>query len=200
LGGFNLTTTQLPTPETAIRYLSLEKGTALFLQGDKTFAIFAIRRGRIRLVRHLADGNIVPLHVAHTGQTFSEAALYSDFYHCDAIADLDSEIEVHPKEALSKALDDSSEAAHAFTAHLAKQVIALRSRLEIRNIRSAEERVMQFLRLEVTEIDQSITFSRPLKDIANDIGLTHEVFYRTLSKLESSGALIRTSRTIKLQK
>ena len=193
-------TAQLPTPETAIRYLSLEKGTALFLQGDKTFAIFAVRRGRIRLVRHLTDGNMVPLHVAHTGQTFSEAALYSDFYHCDAIADLDSEIEVHPKEALAQALNESSEAAQAFAAHLAKQVIALRSRLEIRNIRSADERVMQFLRLEVTEKDHSITFTRPLKDIANDIGLTHEVFYRTLAKLASSEALIRMGRTIKLQK
>ena len=33
-------------------------------------------------------------------------------------------------------------------AHLARQVIGLRSRLEIRNIRSAQERVIQYLQLE----------------------------------------------------
>ena len=41
-----------------------------------------------------------------------------------------------------------------------------------------------------------ITFTRPLKDIAADIGLTHEVFYRTLSDLERSGKISRDNRTI----
>ncbi len=81
---------------------------------------------------------------------------------------------------------------------LARQVISLRSHLEIRNIRSAKERVVQFLRLAASEENGSITFSRPLKDIAGDIGLTHEAFYRTLAKLESSGEIARSGRTITL--
>ena len=188
----------LPTPAEAIGRRRLAKGETLFCQGDRTFAIFAVRRGRVRLVRHLADGSTVPLYVAHDGETFSEAALFSQVYHCDAIADVDSEIEVHPKDALSRALDENPKAARTFMAHLARQVIALRSRLEIRNIRSARGRVIQFLQLAVIEENRSVTFARPLRDIAGDIGLTHEAFYRTLAKLEQSGKIARSGRTITL--
>jgi len=191
---------QLPTPPSAIRYQTLAKGEALFLQGDSTFAIFAVRRGRVRLVRHLLDGTTVPLHIAHAGDTFSEAALFSPVYHCDAIADMPSEVEIHPKPPLLQALDDDTEAARLFMALMARQVIALRSRLELRNIRSAIERVTQFIRLEVNEPDRQVTFIRPLKNIAGDIGLTHESFYRTLAELEASGTITRRKRTITLLK
>ena len=155
------------------------KGEMLFRQGDTTFAIFAVRSGRVRMVRQLADGAAVPLHVAQDGDTFSEASLFSLFspvYHCDAVADTDTEIEVHPKDALSRALSESPQAAQVFMAHLARQVIGLRSRLEIRNIRSAQERVIQYLQLEADGETRAITFARPLKDVAGDIGLTHEAF------------------------
>jgi CRP-like cAMP-binding protein len=46
----------------------------LFFQGDQTFAIFVVRRGCVRLVRHSADGITLPLNVAHDGKTFSETA------------------------------------------------------------------------------------------------------------------------------
>jgi CRP-like cAMP-binding protein len=168
--------TPLPTPPSALRQQSLAKGEMLFRQGDTTFAIFAVRSGRVRMVRQLADGAAVPLHVAQDGDTFSEASLFSPVYHCDAVADTDTEIEDHPKDALSRALSESPQAAQAFMAHLARQVIGLRSRLEIRNIRSAQERVIQYLQLEADGETRAITFARPLKDVAGDIGLTHEAF------------------------
>ena len=194
----SMTLTSLPTPVSALSLRTLAKGEMLFRQGDKSFAVFAVRRGQVRMVRHLAGGGAVPLFVAHDGDTFSEAALFSPVYHCDAVADVETEIEVHPKDALSQALADSPEAAQAFMAHLARQVIGLRSRLEIRNIRSAQERVLQFLQLEAGDETRSVIFARPLKDIAGDIGLSHEAFYRTLAKLETSGKIARTGRTITL--
>jgi len=193
-----MTLPSLPTPVSSIHHRTLAKGDTLFLQGDRTFAIFAVRQGRVRLLRHLADGSTVPLHIAHDGETFSEAALFSGVYHCDAIADVDSEIEIHPKDALARALNENPNAARAFMAHMARQVIDLRARLEIRNIRSAPERVIQFLQLAVNETDRSIRFERPLKDIAGDIGLTYEAFYRTLAKLEKSGRILRSGRAITL--
>jgi len=188
----------LPTPKKAITLRKLVKGEMLFCQGDVTFAIFAVRRGRVRLLRHLQDGSTVTLYVARTGSTFSEAALFSAVYHCDAVADKDSEIEIHPKAALSQAFNENPEAAQNFMAHLARQVINLRARLEIRNIRSASERVLQFLNLTVNEASQSVTFEHPLKDIASDIGLSHEAFYRTLSTLEANGKITRKGRTLML--
>jgi CRP-like cAMP-binding protein len=195
-----MTLLPLPTPAEEVSRRRLAKGEALFRQGDRTFAVFSVRRGRVRLVRHLADGSAVPLYVAHDGDTFAEAALFSPVYHCDAVADVDSEIEIHPKRALASALDDLPPAARALMENLAQQVIALRSRLEVRNIRSAAERVMRFLWLESGERDHCVTFERPLKDIAGEVGLTHETFYRTLARLEASGTIARDGRTVTLLK
>ena len=87
-------------------------------------------------------------------------------------------------------------------AHLAGQVITLRARLEIRNIRAAEERVIQYLHLVAgdgdADGDDAIEFSRPLKDVAAEIGLTHETFYRTLTKLERAGVIKRDGRKVTL--
>lgn len=185
-----------PTPETSISIKSLQKGETLFVQGEKVYGIFVVLKGRVRLTRHLMDGSTVPLHVAQDGEGFSEAALFSDVYHCDAIADINSEIEIHPKSVLLRSLGEDIQGTRSLMAHLARQVISLRSRLEIRNIRSANERVIQYLKLSQKEPESVISFTRPLKDIAAEIGLTHEVFYRELAKLEQSGNISRDKRKI----
>ena len=190
--------TVLPTPTNAVRCKTLKKGEALFHQGDDTFAIFAVRRGRVRLMRYLADGSSVSLYTAQKGDSFSEAALYSPHYYCDAIADLNSEVEVHPKDALLAAFAKDPDAAQAFAAQLARQLISLRAQLELRNIRSARDRVWQYLMLNAMDKNQRVTFKRPLKDIAVDIGLTHEAFYRALAELEKEGLISRRLRQITL--
>ena len=176
----------------------LAKGETLFHQGDRSFAIFAVRHGRMRMVRQLADGQSVVLYVARDGDTFAEASLFSPAYHCDAVADIDSEIEIYPKDVLADTLDRLPETVRSLLAHLAGQVITLRARLEIRNIRAAEERVIQYLHLVAGDGDGTIEFSQPLKDIAAEIGLTHETFYRTLAKLEGAGIIARDGRTVTL--
>lgn len=176
----------------------LAKGETLFRQGDRSFAIFAVRRGRMRMVRHHADGHAVVLYVAKDGDTFAEASLFSPAYHCDAVADIDSEIEIYPKDAIAGALDGLPETVRSLLAHLAGQVITLRARLEIRNIRAAEERVLQYLHLVAGDGDGAVAFSQPLKDVAAEIGLSHESFYRTLAKLETAGMIARDGRTVTL--
>jgi len=186
----------LPTAKDDIRMRTLAKGEGLFYQGDEAMAIFVVRKGRVRLVRHLMEGRSVSLYVAQAGQSFAEAALFSSVYHCDAIADVASEIEVHSKASVLQALDTSHQASLDFLAHMSRQVMALRTRLEIRNIRSAKERVLQFLQLEVQQADMTVTFAGPLKDVAADIGLSHEAFYRALSELQSLGLISRSGRSI----
>lgn len=188
----------LPTPRSSIGIRTLAKGETLFRQGDETFAVFAVRRGRMRLLRHLADGSAVLLYSATAGETFSEPALFSPAYHCDAIADTDTEIEVHPRAALLRALEDDATANRSFMAQLAQEIIALRSRLEIRNIRSAEERVVHLLQLKVGAGGRRVTFDQPLKNVASEAGLSHEAFYRALARLEASGRIARSRRTITL--
>jgi CRP-like cAMP-binding protein len=149
-------------------------------------------------VRHLDDGGTVTLHVARAGESFAEAALFSPVYHCDAIADEPSQVTIHAKDALLRTLGSDPDAATDFMARLARQVMGLRSRLELRNIRSARKRVMQYLRLSRREGTDSVTFEQSLKDVAGEIGLSHEAFYRTLAGLEKDGRIERHGRTLRI--
>jgi Major Facilitator Superfamily/Crp-like helix-turn-helix domain len=71
-------------------------------------------------------------------------------------------------------------------------------RLELRNIRSARERVLQYLRLRVH--NRSIAVEGQLQDIAAEIGITREALYRTLAALEAEGCLTRRGTAILLKK
>ena len=82
-------------------------------------------------------------------------------------------------------------------ARLAHQLQELRARMELRNIRSARERVLQYLRLRVH--NRSIAVEGRLQDIAAEIGITREALYRTLAALEAEGCLTRTETAILLK-
>ena len=49
------------------------------------------------MVRHAPDGRRVMLLSAVSGESFAEAALFSDTYHCDAVAEVASGVTVVPK-------------------------------------------------------------------------------------------------------
>jgi CRP-like cAMP-binding protein len=188
---------RLPTRLGArITYRDVAGGASLFRQGDKADAVFVIESGRLALIRHAVDGRRLVLHVARAGDSFAEAALFAPAYHCDAVAEAPSRVAVIPKPALLAALAKDQSLVQALLARLARQVQALRAQLEIRNIKSARERVWQTLLLTAGGQANTITFDRPLKDLAAEIGLTHEAFYRALAELEKAGRIRRARRRV----
>jgi CRP-like cAMP-binding protein len=74
--------------------------------------------------------------------------------------------------------------------------------MELRNIRSARERIMQYLRLRAGPDDRgrSVRIEGQLQDIAAEIGMTREALYRTLAALEADGSIARTETAIVLNK
>jgi CRP/FNR family transcriptional regulator, dissimilatory nitrate respiration regulator len=187
--------------------LSLEAGSAvrvlapgelLFRQGDRAAAIYKVEGGRLRLMRRTVDDHLVILHTARRGEFFAEASLFAKAYHCDAVAAAQSRVRVYPKAIVMDALRKDPALAEAFMARLARQLQELRALMELRNIRSARERVLQYLRLRVR--GRSIAVEGQLQDIAAEIGITREALYRTLAALEAEGCLTRTQTTILLKK
>ena len=96
------------------------------------------------------------------------------------------------------AFERDPKAMQAFSAMLAHQVMGLRTRIEQRNIRSARERVRHYLVLNAGADGRTVELSGTLKDIAAELGLTHEVLYRTLAVLERSGEIKRSRGKITL--
>ncbi len=177
----------------------LAAGELLFRQGDPAAAIYRVERGRLRLIRRTVDDHLVILHTARRGEFFTEAALFAETYHCDAVAAAPSRVRVYPKPKVMEALRADPALAEAFMARLARQLHDLRARMELRNIRSARERVLQYLRL-CAGHGRTIVIDGQLQDIAAEIGMTREALYRTLAVLEAEGHLSRTETAILLQK
>ena len=178
----------------------LAEGEALFHQGDLASAIFEVASGRVRLVRRTIDDHLVAMHTAQPGDLLAEAALFSDVYHCDAIAAVASRVRVYPKRALLTALRRSPVLFEAFAARLAGQLHTLRARLELRNIRSARQRLLAYLRLSTAGHGRTLAIDGHLQDLAAELGLSREALYRTLAALEAEGAIKRFPSGIALQK
>ena len=184
----------------ALERRSLARDDVLFKQGDKVTAIYFVEAGRLRLERRTFDGRLLVLGITPAGRFFVEAALFSDMFHCDAVATEPTQVCVYPKGAVLNALRADPENAMSFLALVAHQVIELRQRLELMKVRSAKERVMLYLDLNAEPDGRAVNLRSQLQDIASELGLTREVLYRTLASLERAGAIERAGDRILLKK
>jgi len=174
------------------------KGEALFHQGNAVENIYVVRRGRIKLIRNTVDGNPVVLQLATAGEIIAEASLFSDTYHCSAIVDSrTAELSCFDRHTLAKAIKGSPAAAIMVAELFAHGIRKLRALLEIRNIRSAKQRIHAYFQLE-SGADKQIQLQLSYKDIAYQLGLAHETFYRELKQLEKEGILARKEHVILL--
>jgi CRP/FNR family transcriptional regulator, dissimilatory nitrate respiration regulator len=133
------------------------------------------------------------------GEFFVEAALFAEIFHCDAIATETSRVRIYPKAAVLKALNTDPSSALPFLKLMAHQVIEARQRLELMKIRSAKDRVMLYLDLHAGP-EGSVRLKSELQDIASELGITREAFYRTLASLEHVGAIERSGARIVLKR
>lgn len=180
----------------AIAHRNLASGQLLFHQGDQAEAIFVVESGQIKLAHFTEAGQVIKHYGVVAGESFAEAALFNSVYDCAAIAEMTSRVLVLPKQNLLVVLEQQPKLAMAVMAQLAKRAHETKVLLTLRSIRSPRDRVLHYLQL----IAQSNTvyLQRPLKDIAEELGFSPEVFSRALSKLQREGVITRSKRQITL--
>ena len=170
----------------------LNKGERLFDQGMSVQRMHFISSGRVKLVRHPLDGEDVVLHVATAGEMIAEASFFSETYHCSAIVDQASEIRYIDRDtALDKILSNKKTSQDVMRL-FAQQIRDLRGLHELRNIRSAQKRILAYLATQA-DVKGEIKLDMSLRDMAYKVGLAHETLYRELRMLETSGQLERPS-------
>jgi CRP-like cAMP-binding protein len=179
---------------------ALKAGQVLFRAGQRTTGLFEVTSGRVRLVRVDRAGRETVLYVAESGETLAEASLFASAYHCDAIAVTDSVVRRYPKDKVLEEFKRNSAVAQAFMTMLAQRVMDLRARLEQRNIHSAHDRVWHYFALNVRADGCTVNVPGTLKDLAAELGLTHEALYRTLADMAAAGQIERLQGKIKLVK
>lgn len=175
----------------------LTKRDKLFKQGDSVTNIYFIKVGKIKLIRNTSDGTPIVLHIGQQGESIAEASLFSEQYHCSAIVDSESEILFAKKHDLVQVLRANPDVMIELLAIFSRQVRDLRAINEIKNIRSAKERILTFIKSTVDE-NNELRLNLSLKDMAYKIGLAHETFYRELKSLETSGKIHRSVDRIQL--
>jgi CRP/FNR family transcriptional regulator, dissimilatory nitrate respiration regulator len=185
--------------ENKLERRSLERNELLFRQGDRVQAIYFIEEGRLRLDRRTFDGRSLVFGASSAGEFFVEAALFAEIFHCDGIATEPSRVRVYPKTAVLNALKTNPSSVLPFLKRLAHQVIEGRQRLELMKVRSAKERVLLYLDLHAGA-DGGLMLKGELQDVAGELGLTREAFYRTLADMERAGTIERSGARIVLRR
>jgi len=176
----------------------LTAGEALFHRDDPVGQVFVVIDGEVILQRHTIEGAAVIFQRAKAGETLAEASLFSEHYHCDAVAVTAAGVIAFSKNEVLKGMEADASFGREVLAQTSRKLIETRSRLELRNVRSARERILQYLVLVGGDGIDGITFDKSLKDVAAEIGLTHETFYRSLKKLEADGVIKRMGRMIRI--
>jgi len=173
-------------PEQAIAKRQFLKGEIAFHQEEKTHGLFFVSDGKIELRRTTETGGLVTVHRAQCGETFAEASLFSDAYHCDAIAITDTTLIELERAYVLTHLRNDPDFAIAMTKHLAKQNQFYRRKIEILAIKNATERVYSALSDNLLQSN--------IVSFASEIGLTHEAVYRSLRNLVDQGRITQTGR------
>ena len=180
-------------------FQELMRGEFLCRQGEPVRAVFVVLSGRVQLCASTSDGKRVPLYTARAGECVAEAALFAEFYCSDVIAEVKSSVRSFPAHFLRQALHDQPDLAAEFMGLQAKRCQSLRVSLELRSLRTARERILQYIELSVPSGSKTIRLDRTLKNLSDDLGLSHESFYRTLGQLTEEGVVTRTKTTIGLR-
>jgi CRP-like cAMP-binding protein len=99
-------------------------------------------------------------------------------------------INCYPKRQVLEAFREYPEKAEEFMSLLANQVRTLRTFLELRNILSARQRIFEYLLLSASPDNHELLVCQSFKELAAELGLAHETFYRMLAKLEQEQIII----------
>jgi CRP-like cAMP-binding protein len=153
----------------------------------------------VHLYRHNQDGKRVLLYRAYDNQYFAEVSINSDCYHCTAVSRKQSEIQIIDAEKMLLELGVNSEFAVAWTANLSSELRRQLASVERLHLKSAEEKLRHFILTEGSPLGE-LQLKGTVSELSEIPGLSCETLYRTISKMEKQGMLLRTDNLIKLKR
>ena len=170
------------------RQVLVKKGSILFAPGDATQGFYAVHDGAVRIYRVSSRGKEITLEIAGARNTFAEASLFSDIYHCYAEALKDSTVCLVQKDAFLEMIQKDVQFAATWIRILSLEIIHIRQRIEELSLKSPRARIVSYILL-LSEIQNTPSVKLPVhrKSIATLLGMTHETFYRTAKSLENEG-------------
>lgn len=176
----------------------LATGEHLFNEGDAANAIYYLESGQVRLLNYTLSGKTVSHYSVMAGEFFAEVLMILDRCVCAAIAEEPASILIVPKQPWLETLQQHPNLAIAFAGEVSYRLHMVKITLQLRGIRSAQERVLSYLQIMAQPETGIIKLDRPLKQVARDLDLTAETLSRVLSQLVAEGAIRREAGQIVL--
>lgn len=177
------------------------KGQDLFTMGQEANSFFAIQEGWINLYRTSKDGEEVIIHIFGPGESFAEAAVFSDHQsypvHAQAIEDT-TLIEIPRSVFINKIEEDSSFALRILGAIAARQHFLVQQ-LEHLMTRSAPQRVGAFLirfcqKVKGNDSLWEVRLPYDKSIISTRLNIKAETFSRSVTKLSPYGVYVEQGK------
>ena len=153
-------------------------GQFLYHRDDSIEAIFWIERGIVHLQRCSSDGTAAVMQRAIAGSLLAEASVFSHHYHCDAVAVDAVNAKRIAMSDVHRAMCENPEFTAALAAHLAQEVMRLRSRSEIMALKTVTARLDAWLAFH----DNQLPPRGKRVEFAREIGVSPEALYRELAR------------------
>lgn len=193
-------TTPRPQLPAALAHLAVERafdvGETVFRMGAAARHVHFLAEGRVTLSRFGPQGEEVAIHAARAGEFFAEASLHSERYHCTAVVAQPAWVASIPSDELRALLRSDAEFAMQWLAIVSRQLRQARTRVERLCMKGARDRVRHLLLTEGSGATHRYAMPGTAKDLAIDLGLTHEALYRTLASMEREGLIVRDAASI----
>jgi len=181
----------------------LRPSASLFHVGQAANAIFIVLSGAVRLEHVQSNGERVQYPPTGPGGVIGETSFFAGAFACDGLAQGATEVAYILRRDVLAHVRDKPEAGLALARLLSDQVVRLRERIELMQLRSAKARVFAWLRAQhlaacAGDRGKALVLQRPWLDIAADLGLTHEAVYRALAALAQERRIWRQGRAVRL--
>ena len=150
----------------------------LFARGDQVKSLFFLEDGEVKLSRSLANGKELVLSRSKSPAILAEASIYSSKYHCDGQCLSACILRKVPVSRFLSKISENANLSSAWSRHLAQSLQATRYRSEILTMNKVEDRLDAWLEWQGCDFPPRGKW----KEIAAEIGVSPEAFYRELAK------------------
>jgi CRP-like cAMP-binding protein len=185
-----------PALRAAARRFRKPAGAAIFLTGQRPTRLFFVAAGEAVMSRTDRHGRSLVLQRA-SGGFLAEASLSSARYHCDAYSRTATALVAFPVDLLRRAIDTDARTRWAWIAMLAGEIRRQRANVERMSLKSVRERLVHWLLTEGEGGRFALRTTR--KELAAELGVTHEALYRTIAALVRTGELVDEGGSLTLR-
>ena len=168
----------------------------IFWEGREAQGFYLLSRGYVKLVKSSPDGKEYIIRLVGPGETFAEAAVFSDAsYPATAMALEDCQTLFFPKAPFLRHLAASPTLARNMLATLSGLMLHLTRQLEDLSLKEVSARLANYLLERCQErhgrIEKGLAFELPTTKthLAAYLGTIGETLSRTLSRLKSQGVI-----------